>query len=325
MRPGRMWPGLGPLMDRRGDRIHDDLCPFTKQGAREWEHRNGGDRYDRYDSLAGDGDGSDEYREYRGGGNNGRERERGGEGRRDGSDRYREREGGGGQQYRGGGRGYSGGDGYGPPPSPANDRNARRRLVPHVETTVGQLVAADLLPAVWFIFSRKGCDQAAQYLFECGASLVTGNERSQIEQTLAKFEKENPDAVRRDAIPPLLLGIASHHAGLLPGWKGLVENLFQRNLLKVVFATETLAAGVNMPARSSVLSTLSKRGDSGPRALTSNEFMQMAGRAGRRGFDTVGHVVCMQSNFEGPEEVRVFWLSQIRHTRFDVPFVTSTV
>ena len=174
--------------------------------------------------------------------------------------------------------------------------------MPHVETTVGQLVAADLLPAVWFIFSRKGCDQAAEYLSECGASLVTGYERKLIAETLEKFEKENPDAVRPEAIEPLLLGIASHHAGLLPGWKGLVENLFQRNLLKVVFATETLAAGVNMPARSSVLSTLSKRGDQGPRALTSNEFMQMAGRAGRRGFDTVGHVVTMQSPFEGPEE-----------------------
>ena len=82
----------------------------------------------------------------------------------------------------------------------------------------------------------------------------------------------------------------------------MVENLFQRGLLKVVFATETLAAGVNMPARCSVMSALSKRGDEGPRMLTSNEFMQMCGRAGRRGYDTVGHVVCCQSPFEGCEE-----------------------
>jgi superfamily II RNA helicase len=175
-------------------------------------------------------------------------------------------------------------------------------LVPHVETVVGQLVAADLLPAVWFIFSRKGCDQAAEYLCQCGASLVSGAERRKIAEALAAFETDNPDAVRPEAVEPLLLGIASHHAGLLPGWKGLVESLFQRGLLKVVFATETLAAGVNMPARSSVLSCLSKRDDSGPRMLTSNEFMQMAGRAGRRGYDSVGHVVALQSPFEGPEE-----------------------
>ena len=208
---------------------------------------------------------------------------------------------GGRSSFRGRGRGYRRG-GPGPDPYPANDRQARRRLVPHVETVVGQLVAADLLPAVWFIFSRKGCDQAAEYLCQCGASLVSGAERRKIAEALTAFETDNPDAVRPEAVEPLLLGIASHHAGLLPGWKGLVERLFQRGLLKVVFATETLAAGVNMPARSSVLSCLSKRDDSGPRALTSNEFMQMAGRAGRRGYDSVGHVVALQSPFEGPEE-----------------------
>ena len=137
------------------------------------------------------------------------------------------------------------------------------------------------------MYKRQGCDQAADYLCQCGASLVSGAERAKIAEALAAFEEANPDAVRPEAIEPLLLGIASHHAGLLPGWKGLVERLFQRGLLKVVFATETLAAGVNMPARSSVLSCLSKRDDSGPRALTSNEFMQMAGRAGRRGYQLI--------------------------------------
>lgn len=167
---------------------------------------------------------------------------------------------------------------------------------------MGQLVAANMLPAVWFIFSRRGCDQAAFYLAECGAQLVTREEEREIALALDAFAAVNPDAVRPEAVEPLLLGIASHHAGLLPGWKGLVENLFQRGLLKVVFATETLAAGVNMPARCSVMSALSKRGDNGPRMLTSNEFMQMCGRAGRRGYDTVGHVVACQSPFEGPEE-----------------------
>ena len=147
---------------------------------------------------------------------------------------------------------------------------------------MGQLVAADMLPAVWFVFSRRGCDQAAAYLAECDARLVTLAERDEIAATLAAFERQNPDAVRAEAVAPLLLGIASHHAGPPPGWKSLVENLFQRGLLKVVFATETLAAGVNMPARCSVLSALSKRGDNGPRMLTSNEFMQMCGRGSTR-------------------------------------------
>ena len=98
-----------------------------------------------------------------------------------------------------------------------------------------------MLPAVWFIFSRKGCDQAAFYLADCGAKLVTPKEEAQIAAALEEFEKSNPDAMRPEAVIPLLMGIASHHAGLLPGWKGLVENLFQRGLLKVVFATETLA------------------------------------------------------------------------------------
>ena len=284
MRPGRMWPGLGPLLNRRGDRMHADLRPFTKEGRREGFETSEDERWVNDDD--------DNF------------------GRRDRGNRAR-----GGSSYnssfRGRGRGYrrgrDGGSDYASyAPSPRdrleNDRQAKRRLVPHVETVVGQLVAADLLPAVWFIFSRKGCDQAADYLCECGASLVTGKERKKIQEALAAFQLANPDAVRPEAIEPLLLGIASHHAGLLPGWKGLVEALFQRGLLKVVFATETLAAGVNMPARSSVLSALSKRGDSGPRSLTSNEFMQMAGRAGRRGYDTVGHVVCLQSPFEGPEE-----------------------
>jgi superfamily II RNA helicase len=327
MKPGRMWPGLGPLLSRKGDRLNHELFPFTKEGVREWALANGGgDRGggggggwggDAEWGVNDDQDGSYEggfYRKARndggrrggaggarGGGSSSRSRGGGGRGEREGGRGDRNGRGGG-DGYNNGG--YNGGGGYNraPPPSPANDRQMRRRLVPHVETTVGQLVAANMLPAVWFIFSRKGCDQAAFYLADCGAKLVTRDEEREIAYALDEFAAINPDAVRPEAVAPLLLGIASHHAGLLPGWKGLVEGLFQRGLLKVVFATETLAAGVNMPARCSVMSALSKRGDSGPRALTSNEFMQMCGRAGRRGYDTVGHVVACQSPFEGPEE-----------------------
>jgi superfamily II RNA helicase len=88
----------------------------------------------------------------------------------------------------------------------------------------------------------------------------------------------------------------------LPAWKGLVEELFQQGLIKVVFATETLAAGINMPARTTVISSLSKRTDNGHRLLNASEFLQMAGRAGRRGMDKVGYVVTVQTRFEGAKE-----------------------
>ena len=91
-------------------------------------------------------------------------------------------------------------------------------------------------------------------------------------------------------------------AGVLPAWKELIEQLFQQGLVKVVFATETLAAGINMPARSTVIGALSKRTDTGHRLLKSSEFLQMAGRAGRRGLDSQGYVVIVQSRFEGVRE-----------------------
>ena len=100
----------------------------------------------------------------------------------------------------------------------------------------------------------------------------------------------------------MLRGIASHHAGVLPAWKELIEDLFQNGLVKVVFATETLAAGINMPARSTVISMLSKRTEHGHRPLMGSEFLQMAGRAGRRGLDLQGYVITVQSRFEGVKE-----------------------
>ena len=105
-------------------------------------------------------------------------------------------------------------------------------------------------------------------------------------------------------------GIASHHAGLLPAWKELVEELFQQGLIKVVFATETLAAGINMPARTTVISSLSKRTEDGHRLLFSSEFLQMSGRAGRRGKDTQGYVVTLQTRFEGAKEASALAISK---------------
>ncbi|MDY6781143.1 MAG: DEAD/DEAH box helicase [Cyanobacteriota bacterium] len=180
----------------------------------------------------------------------------------------------------------------------------RRRLrsddCPKIPTVLRQLQAKDLLPAIYLIFSRRGCEQAVDSL--TGSSLVNESEAAQIYQKAQRWCEENPEATRADQIEPLTRGIAAHHAGLLPAWKGLVEQLFEAGLVKVVFATATLAAGINMPARTTVISSLSKRSDDGHRLLTPSEFLQIAGRAGRRGMDTVGHVVTVETPFEGAKE-----------------------
>ncbi|KMT07198.1 hypothetical protein BVRB_6g155210 [Beta vulgaris subsp. vulgaris] len=182
-----------------------------------------------------------------------------------------------------------------------NDINMiRRSLVPQVEDTLEHLRGRDMLPAIWFIFSRKGCDAAVQYLD--GSKLLDECEKVEMDLALKRFRIKYPDAVREAAVKGLRQGVAAHHAGCLPLWKSFIEELFQRGLIKVVFATETLAAGINMPARTAVIASLSKRSEAGRIQLRSNELLQMAGRAGRRGIDEKGHVVLIQSPFEGAEE-----------------------
>lgn len=121
--------------------------------------------------------------------------------------------------------------------------------------------------------------------------------------------------VRADQIEPLTRGIAAHHAGILPVWKELVEQLFEVGLVKVVFATATLSAGINMPARTTVISALSKRTDTGHSMLSPSEFLQIAGRAGRRGMDEVGHVVAIQTPFEGATEAAYLATAQAEPLR----------
>ncbi len=172
---------------------------------------------------------------------------------------------------------------------------------PAVSFVVSQMFERSMLPAIYFIFSRRGCDRALEELgSQC---LISSKEQEAISRRLKEYSKANPEAVR-DGIhsDALMRGIAAHHAGVLPAWKELIEDLFQQNLVKVVFATETLAAGINMPARTTVISSLSKRTDRGHRSLMGSEFLQMAGRAGRRGMDPKGYVVTVQSRFEGVKE-----------------------
>lgn len=240
-------------------------------------------------------------------------------------------------------------------------QNRKRRLkredCPNPMTVVRQLHKQDLLPAIYVIFSRRGCDKSVQKLD--GLTLVSPEEAHALQYNLLTFflsrnlplqksllqvvQIENPllyqsllnflsnldynadlferlrkdeeakiylfqllanscQLVRGDQLEPLTRGIAAHHAGILPVWKELVEQLFEAGLVKVVFATATLSAGINMPARTTVISALSKRTDVGHSMLTPSEFLQIAGRAGRRGMDKVGYVITVQTPFEGSKE-----------------------
>lgn len=180
-------------------------------------------------------------------------------------------------------------------------------FVPETLYVLYELQEEEMLPAIYFIFSRRGCDLAVEECFyavhELGfISLVNEAEAALLREKIDIFFAHNTDVSPTRSIEPLYLGIAAHHAGILPIWKMLVEELFTLGLIKVVYATETLAAGINMPARTTVISSLSKRTDEGIRLLKPSEFLQMAGRAGRRGMDLLGHVVTVQTPFEGAEE-----------------------
>ena len=178
-------------------------------------------------------------------------------------------------------------------------RQAKKRN--SVKDVISVLQKKEMLPAIFFTFSRKKCDENMEKCSEL--HLITDEEAKKIRVEIREFLKDHTYLENNKNLEYLYNGVASHHAGLLPAWKLLVERLFQKGLIKVVFATETLAAGINMPARTTVISAISKRTDSGHRMLTANEFLQMSGRAGRRGMDKVGYVVVMGTQFQSPEEV----------------------
>ena len=193
------------------------------------------------------------------------------------------------------------------PEKPQWARGKDKRKKTYVKQIIQNLADNDMLPAIYFTFSRKKCDEQME---KCsGLGLNTRKEQEEIKAFIEEFIAENPHLYGNKHIEYLIQGVASHHAGLLPAWKNLVEKLFQKGLIKVVFATETLAAGINMPARSTVISSTSKRTDSGHRMLTANEFLQMSGRAGRRGMDEVGYVTVVGTPFQSPEEVAELVLS----------------
>lgn len=173
-------------------------------------------------------------------------------------------------------------------------------------SVISKLDRAALLPAIFFIFSRKGCDMAVQQCAMADLRLTTNEEAAEIAQALDevsyRIPSEDLDVLEfwawRDG---LIRGFASHHAGLLPIFKEIVEDLFARNLIKVVFATETLALGVNMPARSVVLEKLVKFNGESHVQISSGEYTQLTGRAGRRGIDVEGHSIVVWNPELDPE------------------------
>jgi ATP-dependent RNA helicase HelY len=167
---------------------------------------------------------------------------------------------------------------------------------PQPREIVDTLAARDLLPAIYFLFSRNDCQAFAERLAVMRPNLITPRQLDLIEQTiqavLSGMRDEDRELGQVQTISALARkGIGFHHAGLLPILKQLVEVLFARGLMEVVFATDTLALGINMPARTVVVGRMSKWDGRRRRLLIPNEFQQMAGRAGRRGMDPLGHVV----------------------------------
>jgi superfamily II RNA helicase len=195
---------------------------------------------------------------------------------------------------------HTNGKGINPKLKPKGGRPRGRQDAPSLGYVISQLQQRDMLPAIYFIFSRRGCDKAVTEIGNF--SLVNEAEAATLKQQIDAFLERNPEAGRSGHIEALYRGVAAHHAGVLPAWKGLIEELFQQGLIKAVFATETLAAGINMPARTTVISNLSKRTDRGHRMLTASEFLQMAGRAGRRGMDKIGYVVTVQTPYENAQD-----------------------
>ncbi|WP_341361115.1 DEAD/DEAH box helicase [Georgenia sp. M64] len=187
-------------------------------------------------------------------------------------------------------------------PLPGRVRPAPRPVV------VERLDRDGLLPAIVFIFSRAGCEAAVRQTLAAGVRLTSAAEaariRAAVEAATAAVPPEDLAVLGYDAWALALeRGVAAHHAGLLPVFKETVEQLFAAGLVKVVYATETLALGINMPARSVVLESLVKWNGSAHVQLTPGEYTQLTGRAGRRGIDVEGHAVVLYSDEIDPVAV----------------------
>ena len=185
---------------------------------------------------------------------------------------------------------------YGGGAARGRQESSNRHLVPRRDGTVERLAAEGLLPAIYFIFSRQGCDTAVGQLMKSGLQLTDQAERAALDEIASRHVQGLSAAdlaalEYRGFAAAFRAGIAAHHAGLLPAFKEAVEEGFAAGLVKIVFATETLALGINMPAKSVVLEKLVKYNGESHADITAGEYTQLTGRAGRRGIDIEGHAV----------------------------------
>ncbi|MFM1761087.1 MAG: hypothetical protein RL478_697 [Actinomycetota bacterium] len=200
-----------------------------------------------------------------------------------------------------------------PPPSRQSTHKSARQttrqfgssnglFAPSRSDIVKELATADLLPAIFFIFSRNQCDEAAKSCLKMGISLTNALEKKEIvaiaHERLTDFTDDDLVALQfTQFIEQLEAGIGSHHAGIVPTFKEIVETCFARGLVKVVFATETLAVGINMPARAVVIDKITKFNGENHQMLKPSDYAQLTGRAGRRGLDDIGHALVVWSPF----------------------------
>jgi len=190
------------------------------------------------------------------------------------------------------------------------DRQGRptRKPVAKRPDVIERLDREGLLPAITFIFSRAGCAAAVEQCLRSGLRLNTADDAARVrlivEARTASIPREDLRVLGYwEWLDGLQRGIAAHHAGMLPTFKEVVEELFLAGLVKAVFATETLALGINMPARSVVLEKLTKWNGDAHVDVTPGEYTQLTGRAGRRGIDVEGHAVVLWQQGLDPKSV----------------------
>lgn len=195
------------------------------------------------------------------------------------------------------------------------NRNHRHQKTKHVSDgkkvyikLVSELKSKDRLPAILFIFSKKFSKGLLEEFNHSDLNLTNRKEKEEIQEIINQYKQNNKYLGETLNTEALIKGYALHNAGLLPTQKELVEELFQKKLVKLVIATETLSAGINMPAKTVIISATRKptsvqfAEEDGKREITANEFHQMAGRAGRRGIDKIGYVYTMPKSNEEKEK-----------------------
>lgn len=194
-------------------------------------------------------------------------------------------------------------------------KQRKRWETPKYLEVILALADKNLLPAIYFKFSRRGCDEATNSIVKSGFSVSSKSDRERVkkiidENIVGLTEQDKVILKYDDFEAALLAGVAAHHAGLIPAFKKIVELCFNEGLLKVVFATETLALGINMPARTVVIDKLTKFTGETHEFLTPSQYTQLTGRAGRRGIDTIGAAVILWSPFIEFREVADLVLSK---------------